>query len=69
VLYKEQGRYEEAEPVLIEALEGQRLRLGDIHPHTLQSWHNLIELYEAWDKPQKAEERRAKLPQKEAVEE
>jgi hypothetical protein len=28
----------------------------------------LIELYEAWNKPEKAEECRAKLPQTEAVE-
>jgi hypothetical protein len=30
---------------------------------------NLIEIYEAWNKPEKAEEWRAKLPQKEATEE
>jgi len=35
----------------------------------LESWNNLIELYEAWSKPEKAEEQRAKLPQTEAVEE
>jgi hypothetical protein len=28
---------------------------------------NLINLYEAWNKPEKAEEWRAKLPQMEAV--
>jgi hypothetical protein len=33
----------------------------------LESWHNLIELYEAWGKPEKAEQWREKLPQKEAV--
>jgi len=30
---------------------------------------DLIKLYEAWDKPEKAEEWRAELPQAEAVEE
>jgi hypothetical protein len=35
----------------------------------LQSLNNLIELYEAWGKPEKAEEWRAKLPETEAVEE
>jgi hypothetical protein len=30
---------------------------------------NLIEIYEAWSKPEKAQKRRAKLPQTEAVEE
>ena len=69
VLYKEQGRYQQAEPLLIEAVNGRRLKLGDTHPHTLESWHNLIELYEAWGKPEKAEEWRAKLQQTEAVDE
>ena len=40
--------------------------LGDNHPHTLESLNNLIKLYEAWGKPEKAEEWRAKLPQTEA---
>jgi len=35
----------------------------------LESWNNLIELYEAWNKPEKANEWRAKLPQTEAVRE
>lgn len=47
---------------------GRRLKLGDIHPNTLESWHNLIELYEAWGKPEKAEEWRKKLPQTKAEE-
>jgi len=54
-----------AEKFLLKALNG--LKLGDTHPHTLESWHNLIELYEAWDKPEKAEEWRAKLPKTETV--
>ena len=68
VLYKEQGRYEEAEPLLLAAVEGRHLKLGEKHPHTLESLNNLIDLYEAWNKPEKAEQWRAKLPQKEAVE-
>jgi len=55
--------------LLIEAIEGRRLKLGDTHPHTIESLNNLIELYEAWKKPDKAEEWRAKLSQKEAVDE
>ena len=66
---KEQARYEEAEKLLIEAVEGRRLKLSDTHPHTVESLNNLIELYEAWGKPEKAEEWRAKLLQTEAVEE
>jgi hypothetical protein len=38
-----------------------------IKSHTLQSLNNLIELYEAWGKPEKAEEWRARLPQKQTV--
>jgi len=34
----------------------------------LDSWHNLIELYEAWDKPEPADQWWEKLPQTEAVE-
>ncbi len=57
------------EPLLLEVAEGHSLKLGDEHPHTLESWHNLIELYEAWGKPEKAEEWRAKLLQIKTAEE
>jgi hypothetical protein len=50
-------------------VNGRRLKLGDTHPETLESMNNLIELYEAWNKPEKAKEWRAKLPQTEAVDE
>ena len=66
MLYKEQVRYDKAEPLLLEALEARRLRLGDTRPRTLQSLNNLIDLYEAWNKPEKANEWRSKLPQTEA---
>ncbi|MGD8500544.1 MAG: hypothetical protein PVJ86_07840 [Phycisphaerales bacterium] len=36
---------------------------------TQESVNYLIDPYEAWDKPEKANEGRAKLPQTEAVEE
>ena len=62
VFYKEKGDYSSAGPLLIEALNGRRLKLGDTHPDTKESLNNLIELYEAWDKPEKANEWRAKLP-------
>jgi hypothetical protein len=67
--YKEQARYEKAGLLLIQALEGRRLKLSDTHPHTLQSWNNLIALYEAWNKPEKANGWRAKLTQIEGFEE
>jgi hypothetical protein len=69
VLYKELVRYEDSESLLVETFEGQRLKLGDNHPHTLESWNNLIALYNAWDKPEKANEWRAKLPKTEAIDE
>ena len=68
VLYKVQARYAEAEKFLLKALEGRRLILGDKHPYTVESLENLITLYEAWNKPEKAKEWRAKLPKMEAVE-
>ncbi|MHC4752266.1 MAG: tetratricopeptide repeat protein, partial [Planctomycetota bacterium] len=58
---KEQGDYDRAEPLLIEAVEGRRLKLGDEHPHTIESLNNLIELYKVWNKPEQAEQWRAKL--------
>jgi len=37
--------------------------LGDKHPHTLQSLNNLIDLYESWNKPEKAEQWRGQMHQ------
>jgi len=67
MLHNEQSDYNKSEPLLVEAVKGRRLKLGGTHPHTLESWRNLIELYEAWDKPEKTEEWRAKLPQTKTV--
>jgi len=36
------------------------------HPHTIESLNNLIALYEAWNKPEKAEKWRATLTKTEA---
>jgi hypothetical protein len=57
-----QGRYRS----LLKAVENRRLKLGDTRPHTLESLNNLIDLYEAWNKPEKAKEWQAKLQQTEA---
>jgi hypothetical protein len=57
MLYKEQARYDEAERLLLEAIEGRRLKLGDKHPFTLVSTNNLIALYEAWKKPTGGEQK------------
>jgi serine/threonine protein kinase/Tfp pilus assembly protein PilF len=66
VLRIQQQQYEEAEKYLLEAVEGRLSKLGDKHPHTIESIKNLIALYEAWNKPEKAKEWRAKLTQTEA---
>ena len=69
VLYIRQARYDKAEPLLVEAIKGIIQKLGLQHPHTKESIDNLIELYEAWNKPEKAQEWQAKLSQTEAKEE
>ncbi len=51
--------------MLIEILPSEQ----STHPLTLESWNNLIDLYEAWGKPKEAEKRRAKLPQTETADE
>lgn len=60
-VYYEQGQYEEAELLSLKALDIRRRVLGEEHPDTLDSLNNLIELYEAWDKPKEADKWRAKL--------
>ena len=68
MLRRKQERYDEAEALFTKAVEARRRKLGDEHPDTLESINNLIELYEAWGKPEKAEEWRAKLPRKKGTE-
>lgn len=69
MLHNEQSDYGKVEPLLLEALEGRHLKLGDTHPHTTESLNNLIGLYEAWKNPEKAEEWQSKLPKTEVVDE
>ena len=40
----DQGKYADAEPMYREALDGRRRELGDAHPDTLRSIHNLANL-------------------------
>jgi hypothetical protein len=54
---------DKAGPILLEALEGRRLKLADTHPHTLESLNILIDLYEAWNKHEKAKDWQTKLAQ------
>ena len=43
-----QGKYDEAIPYLVEALEGKRRVLGDEHSSTLWSIATMGDFYEAW---------------------
>jgi hypothetical protein len=63
-----QGRYQDKEELISEEVKDRHLTLGDTHPPTLESRHNLIELYEAWGKQEKVEEWRTKLPKTKAAE-
>ena len=57
-----QGRYEEAEPLLVESYRAQRANLGDSDERTGESLRSLRDLYEAWGKPQRAAGVRARVP-------
>ncbi|WP_133158959.1 tetratricopeptide repeat protein, partial [Microcystis aeruginosa] len=46
-LYESQGRYTEAEPLYLEALDLKKQLLGDNHPHVATSLNNLAALYES----------------------
>jgi serine/threonine protein kinase len=66
LLHLDQERYDDAEKLLLEAVDVSYVKLGDTHPRTLKLIINLIALYEAWNKPEKANQWRSKLPQTEA---
>jgi len=68
-VYYQQEQYEEAELLSLKTLEIRRRVLGEEHPDTVKSINNLVELYEAWGKPQQAGQWRAKLPRKKDTEE
>ena len=69
LLYKQQKLYDKAEPMLSEAAKGRLDKLGDIHPHTQESINALIELYDACNKPEIAQEWREKVTQVEDLQE
>ena len=56
------GRYAEAEEQLLEAHRVLDAAVGDGHIRTIRAVRALVDLYEAWDKPDEAAEWRAKLP-------
>ena len=48
------GRYNEAEPLLLEASKVQQRTLGHDHPHTVASLSNLATVYDAMGEPERA---------------
>ncbi len=68
-LYRDQKHFDDSKQLLLKAEETARQEFGKDHEITNKIVNNFINLYEAWDKPEMAEEWRTKLPQTEAVEE
>ena len=58
-----------AEPLLVELLEISQGVLVEGHPDRVAAMNELIKLYDAWGKPQIAEQWRSKLPSKKGTEE
>ncbi|MBW8040732.1 MAG: serine/threonine protein kinase [Planctomycetes bacterium] len=69
LVHHRQGDYDKAEPLLVEVVELSEGVLIEGHPDTVAAMNELIKLYEAWEKPQKAQEWRSKLPRKKGTEE
>jgi pentatricopeptide repeat protein len=44
--YGNQGRWEEAEKLFVQAMETLKTKLGADHPHTLASMNNLASTYQ-----------------------
>ena len=57
-------RYAEAEPLLVKTYEVRAAELGTGHANTLEAAHFLSALYEAWGKPDLAEEWRKRYQEK-----
>jgi tetratricopeptide (TPR) repeat protein len=66
-LYRDQEKFNDAEQLLLNAEETAWRVLGDDHEITNICVTNLIALYEAWDKPEKADQWRAKLPREQGT--
>ena len=56
-----QGRYDEAEPLLLQSYESLKFSQGAGNPRTRLAAQRLIALYEGWGKPDRANEYRAEL--------
>ena len=56
------GLFAEAEPLLLESYPILKAKYGEQHTRTAEALDRIIDLYEAWRKPDKAAEWRTKLP-------
>jgi tetratricopeptide (TPR) repeat protein len=56
ILYKDQGKYAQAEPLFVECLKHRREALGSSHPDTLSLLNNLALLYKNQGRYKEAEE-------------
>ena len=54
LLYKKQSKLERAQDSYDRALEIREKHLGEDHPDTIATRHNLGELYTVWNKPERA---------------
>jgi serine/threonine protein kinase/tetratricopeptide (TPR) repeat protein len=57
-----QGRFREAEPLLVEAFERLSADRGPKHERTRDALQNVVEMYDAWGKPDAAAKYRARQP-------
>ena len=55
------GRFEEAEPLLVDGFDKLKATLGPEHANTRRAKSRLVELYQAWNLPEKAERYQAML--------
>ncbi|MCH8146654.1 MAG: serine/threonine protein kinase [Planctomycetes bacterium] len=62
LLFQRKGDYGEAESLLLEVLRIRERAHGANHPDTQKTMNGVIDLYEAWGRPEKADEYRARVP-------
>ncbi len=55
------GDFGAAEPELLQAVQALAAKFGDQHTRTQRALQATVDLYEAWDQPQKAEPFRARV--------
>jgi hypothetical protein len=66
-MYVRLKRYDDAERAALAAYQGYSRSMGPEHEFTTGMISQLEKLYAAWDKPERAAEWRARLPQQAAL--